>query len=95
MCAATLKEHQHGKSRVRLGRTWREGEFHYFVEWKVATLLESDMAHAFLEGSNADMTATDTQKNTVRGPEGGPTFCLIICHPLACSCWTTARSPVA
>ncbi|KAK9831871.1 hypothetical protein WJX81_004243 [Elliptochloris bilobata] len=31
----------------------------------VDTLLESDMAHAFTEGSNADMTSTDTQKNTV------------------------------
>lgn len=29
-------------------------------------MLESDMAHAFLKGSNADMTATDTQKNLVR-----------------------------
>ncbi|KAL0019218.1 hypothetical protein WJX77_010006 [Trebouxia sp. C0004] len=28
-------------------------------------MLESDMAHAFTGGSNADMTATDTQKNTV------------------------------
>ena len=67
MCAATLKEHQHGKSRVRLGRVWRDGDVHHFVEWKVATVLESDMAHAFLDGSNTDMTATDTQKNTVRG----------------------------
>jgi hypothetical protein len=65
MCAVVLKDHQHGKSRVRLGRTWREGDVHYFVEWTVHTMLESDMAHAFLEGSNADMTATDTQKNTV------------------------------
>ena len=38
----------------------------HFVEWTVDTLLESDMAYAFTEGSNADMTATDTQKNTVR-----------------------------
>lgn len=29
------------------------------------TMLESDMAHAFLTSSNAGMTATDTQKNTV------------------------------
>ncbi|EIE26572.1 urate oxidase II [Coccomyxa subellipsoidea C-169] len=65
MCAAILKEHQHGKSRVRLGRTWREGDVHHFVEWTVHTMLESDMAHAFLDGSNTDMTATDTQKNTV------------------------------
>ncbi len=75
MCAATLKEHQHGKSRVRLGRVWRDGDVHYFVEWKVATVLESDMAHAFLDGSNTDMTATDTQKNTVRGqPHSYPTY---------------------
>ena len=65
MCAATLKEHQHGKARVRLGRTWREGDVHHFVEWTVHTMLVSDMAHAFLDGSNTDMTATDTQKNTV------------------------------
>ena len=35
------------------------------MEWKVDTMLESDMAHAFLTPSNAGMTATDTQKNTV------------------------------
>jgi urate oxidase len=28
-------------------------------------VLESDIAHAYLEGSNAGMTPTDTQKNTV------------------------------
>jgi urate oxidase len=33
------------------------------------------MAHAFLDGSNTDMTATDTQKNTVRGqPHSYPTY---------------------
>lgn len=61
-----LAAHQHGKGRVRLGRVWREGKTHYMVEWTVFCMLESDMAHAFIEGSNADMTATDTQKNTVR-----------------------------
>ncbi|KAK9810412.1 hypothetical protein WJX72_010308 [[Myrmecia] bisecta] len=35
------------------------------VEWTVSTMLESDMAHAFISGSNKDMTATDTQKNLV------------------------------
>ena len=63
--AAVLAEHQHGKLRVRLGRTWREGQIHYFAEWNVSTTLESDMAHSFREGSNQDMTATDTQKNSV------------------------------
>jgi urate oxidase len=62
---AQLAWHQHGKNRVRLGRVWREGKTHYMVEWSVAVMLESDMAHAFLTHSNKDMTATDTQKNTV------------------------------
>ena len=62
--SATLASHQHGKSRVRLGRVWREGKTHHMVEWTVFSMLESDMAHAFTGGSNADMTATDTQKNT-------------------------------
>lgn len=38
---------------------------HYFVEFNVHTVLESDMAHAFLTPSNEGMTATDTQKNIV------------------------------
>uniref|UniRef100_A0A1D2A182 Uricase n=1 Tax=Auxenochlorella protothecoides TaxID=3075 RepID=A0A1D2A182_AUXPR len=62
---ATLALHQHGKSRVRVGRVWREGSVHTFAEFKVATTLESAMEHAFLTESNEGMTATDTQKNTV------------------------------
>lgn len=62
---AELQLHQHGKSRVRLGRTWREGSVHHFVEWMVHTMLESDMELAFTDGDNTGMTATDTQKNTV------------------------------
>lgn len=38
---------------------------HQFAEWEVDTVLESDMAHAYLTPSNEGMTATDTQKNTV------------------------------
>jgi len=63
--AATLASHQHGKARVRLARVWRDGGRHAFVEWSVDVMLESDMAHAFLTASNAGMTPTDTQKNTV------------------------------
>ena len=68
MASATLAWHQHGKSKVRLGRTWRQGNVHHFVEFAVHTMLESDMEHAFIKGDNKDMTATDTQRNTVRGP---------------------------
>lgn len=64
--AAELRYHQHGKASVRLGRVWREGNVHHMVEWSVNVMLESDMAHAFLTPSNKGMTATDTQKNTVR-----------------------------
>ncbi len=39
----TLALHQHGKSRVRLGRVWREGNVHHMVEWNVFTMLESAM----------------------------------------------------
>ena len=62
---AELAAQQHGKSRVRVGRVWRDGARHTFVEWTVDTMLESDMAHAYKSPSNAGMTATDTQKNTV------------------------------
>lgn len=63
----SLHQHQHGKSRVRLGRVWRRDDgTHDFAEWSVESALESDMAHAFETASNAGMTATDTQKNLVR-----------------------------
>lgn len=61
-----LAGHQHGKSKVRVARKWVEGGTQHLVEWSVNTMLESDMAHSFLTGSNEGMTATDTQKNTVR-----------------------------
>ncbi|KAK3265316.1 hypothetical protein CYMTET_25992 [Cymbomonas tetramitiformis] len=58
-------EHQvHGKERVRVARVWREGTVHHFVEWMVGVVLESDMEHAYLNGDNTGMTATDTMKNT-------------------------------
>lgn len=63
---ATLAVHQHGKARVRIGRTWRIGDVHYFVEWKVRVSLISAMEKAFTEGDNTGMTPTDTCKNTVR-----------------------------
>jgi urate oxidase len=70
---ATLQSHQHGKSKVRVGRVWRPSPSdaasntlqHTFAEYEVDTMLESDMAHAYTTDSNKGMTATDTQKNTV------------------------------
>jgi len=63
---AYLDKHQHGKSRVRVARVWRsEQGWHQFAEYQVATTLYSAMEHAYVEGSNEGMTATDTQKNMV------------------------------
>ena len=68
-----IAHHQHGKSRVRLGRVWREGSVHHIVEWSVNISLFSDCERAFSEGDNADVVATDTMKNTVRAYEiSGP-----------------------
>lgn len=38
---------------------------HKFAEYAVDTVLLSAMEHAFVQGDNSGMTATDTQKNTV------------------------------
>ncbi len=62
--SAYLARHQHGKSRVRVGRVWRSPDgVNTFAEWQVATTLISAMEHAYLDGSNEGMTATDTQKS--------------------------------
>lgn len=62
----SLISHRHGKSKVRVARVWRDGAKHTLMEWEVGVMLESDMAHAYLAGSNEGMTATDTIKNIVR-----------------------------
>ncbi len=61
--APELVHHVHGKKRVRVARTWREGDTHHFVEWMVEVIIESDMAHAYKTHSNEGMTTTDTTKN--------------------------------
>lgn len=60
-----LALHSHGKSRVRLGRTWREGATHHFVEWTVNCMVDSPMEKAFIVGDNTGMTSTDTQRGAV------------------------------
>ena len=61
---AVLGSHQHGKSRVRVGRVWRLADgLNVFAEYSVNTVLKSAMEHAYVQGSNEGMTATDTQKN--------------------------------
>eukprot|EP00271_Cylindrocystis_brebissonii_P003324 TRINITY_DN14159_c0_g1_i1.p1 TRINITY_DN14159_c0_g1~~TRINITY_DN14159_c0_g1_i1.p1 ORF type:complete len:302 (+),score=50.63 TRINITY_DN14159_c0_g1_i1:227-1132(+) len=57
--------HQHGKSRVRVARVWRDGPVHSIVEWNVNISLLSEAETAFLDGDNSNLVATDTMKNTV------------------------------
>ena len=61
-----LTEHEHGKSKVRLGRTWRDAKenAHYFVEWEVCVrLISPEMEKAYTSGDNGGMTTTDTTRN--------------------------------
>ena len=63
-----LTAHEHGKSKVRLGRTWRDAHTnaHHFVEWEVCVrLISPEMEKAYTNGDNAGMTTTDTTRNMV------------------------------
>ncbi|GJP78644.1 hypothetical protein CLOP_g8921 [Closterium sp. NIES-67] len=62
---AALTSHQHGKSRVRLGRVWRRGGVHAMVEWSVDIALTSKADASFLSADCSTVVATDTMKNTV------------------------------
>ncbi|MCO5561894.1 hypothetical protein L7F22_015519 [Adiantum nelumboides] len=62
---AEVVRHRHGKARVRVGRVWREGARHAFVEWSVSVLLSSHCEPAFTAGDNSAIVATDSIKNTV------------------------------
>ena len=62
---ATLREHWHGKSRVRVLKRTIQGSTHNVLELTVAIQLWGDTSHVFLNGDNTDLVATDTMKNTV------------------------------
>nr|WP_221471774.1 urate oxidase [Amycolatopsis umgeniensis] len=56
---------QYGKAEVRLVTVRREGTVHHLKDLTVSTSLRGDLAATHLTGDNADVVATDTQKNTV------------------------------
>jgi urate oxidase len=60
-----LVENRYGKSRVRLVKAERRGEWHDVREWTLQILLEGDFDSCFVEGDNSNILATDTMKNTV------------------------------
>ncbi|GAB3729345.1 urate oxidase [Amycolatopsis oliviviridis] len=63
--AITLGPNQYGKAEVRLVTVRREGSVHHLKDLTVSTSLRGDLAATHLTGDNADVVATDTQKNTV------------------------------
>jgi len=60
-----LGENRYGKSRVRLMKVERNGEFHEVYEWDVAVWLKGDFSSCFENGDNSSILPTDTMKNTV------------------------------
>jgi len=62
---ARLGENRYGKSRVRLSRIVRHGDYHDFDEWTVRVLLHGDFDASFTEADNSGILPTDTMKNTV------------------------------
>jgi urate oxidase len=61
-----LTHHHHGKARVRVLKVRRSAARHEISEFTVNTrLFSSEYAKVFTANDNADLVATDTQKNTV------------------------------
>jgi len=61
-----LARHRHGKTRVRVLKVRKEDGVHSVSEYNVETTLYSPIyERCFTKGDNAELVATDTQKNTV------------------------------
>jgi urate oxidase len=65
-----LAENAYGKSRVRLVKVKRKGDWHDFREWTLEILLEGDFESCFVAGDNSKILPTDTMKNTVYAMAG-------------------------
>jgi len=60
-----LGNNQYGKAEVRVVKITRDTERHEIEDLNVTSQLRGDFAAAHLEGDNAHVVATDTQKNTI------------------------------
>jgi urate oxidase len=63
--AIVLGPNQYGKAEVRVVAVDRSATRHALKDLTVSTALRGDFAAAHLQGDNAHVLATDTQKNTV------------------------------
>jgi urate oxidase len=59
-----LSGHQYGKAETRLVRIYRDTARHEIRDVNVTTALRGDFADAYLDGDQAKVLPTDTQKNT-------------------------------
>ncbi|WP_110182100.1 factor-independent urate hydroxylase [Nocardioides solisilvae] len=62
---AVLGRNQYGKAECRLVRVDREAPTHRITDLTVTTQLRGDFVACHTDGDNAQVVATDTQKNTV------------------------------
>jgi urate oxidase len=60
-----LGENQYGKAEVRVVKITRDSGRHEIEDLNITSQLRGDFAAAHLEGDNAHVVATDTQKNTI------------------------------
>lgn len=63
--AGQLKQHWHGKSRVRVLKTFKQTEQHSVLELTVNIRLWGEYDNVYTKGDNSGLVATDTMKNTV------------------------------
>ncbi|MET0932048.1 MAG: factor-independent urate hydroxylase [Aeromicrobium sp.] len=60
-----LGDNQYGKAECRLVKITRDGDVHGIEDLSVTSQLRGDFEACHTEGDNAQVVATDTQKNTV------------------------------
>ncbi|OZM74112.1 urate oxidase [Amycolatopsis antarctica] len=60
-----LGPNQYGKAEIRMVTVGRDGPVHRLRDLTVSTALRGRLEATHLSGDNADVVATDTQKNTV------------------------------
>lgn len=60
-----LGDNQYGKAEVRVVKVTRDTDRHQIEDLNVTSQLRGDFEAAHLQGDNAHVVATDTQKNTI------------------------------
>jgi urate oxidase len=60
-----LGPNRYGKAEIRVVRVTRDGDVHHLKDCNVGISLSGDMTDVHLNGSNAAVLPTDSQKNTV------------------------------